>query len=388
MTVNEIELVASFYEAAFDAALWPEALRQLGELQGSVGAGLVIWDGVAGRVAHVANGGGMMESEASVAYERYYARIDTYRPLIAAAPLGAWLPCATFFDQHYVARSELYNDFLIPHGVRHLVATRLLEVDDFTAFVAIHRGPRQAPFSPPEIRRLEDLSRNLRRAIKLFLHFARARLEHEVSSIVLDRLETPAMLVDATGRVLFCNAAAEAVLRHDEGINVQQGHLRAARSSEDSRLQALIADAASTFGRTGGEMLMERPAGQQPIVLLISPIGPMTAHGLPPITAGALVLFNDPARQARQPAKRLQALFGLTKAEAMLAQALLDGHRLTEIADTRRVSIETVRTQLQSLLKKTGVTRQADLMRILLTLPDASSGSRYTGHQTQRKVRG
>src|SRR4029077_7513191 len=97
----------------------------------------------------------------------------------------------------------------------------------------------------------------------------------------------------------------------------------------------LISDTARgvALARTGGEMLLERPAGQAPIVLLVAPVGPLTTlHRLPTISASALVLFNDPARPAGQPTKRLQALFGLTKAETTLAQALLDGRRLTEIA--------------------------------------------------------
>jgi len=82
------------------------------------------------------------------------------------------------------------------------------------------------------------------------------------------------------------------------------------------------------------------------------------------------VLLHDPARRVKPPVKRLRALFGLTGAEATLAQGLLDGRRLAEIAASRDVSVETVRTQLRSLFKKTGASRQADLMRILLALPE------------------
>jgi DNA-binding CsgD family transcriptional regulator len=37
------------------------------------------------------------------------------------------------------------------------------------------------------------------------------------------------------------------------------------------------------------------------------------------------------------------------------------------------VSVETVRTQRQSLLKKTGASRQTDLMRILFAVPETPS---------------
>src|SRR5580698_5201970 len=122
MTIDETELVASFYEAAYDAELWPHALRQLGEFHGGVGASLLIWDERAGRPAHVATGGDTEWQKAPDAYARHYADIDPYRPLVAAAPLGTWMPCATFFDPQFVAHSEFYNDFLIPCGIRHIAS--------------------------------------------------------------------------------------------------------------------------------------------------------------------------------------------------------------------------------------------------------------------------
>ncbi|MEJ0068536.1 MAG: hypothetical protein WDO24_07210 [Pseudomonadota bacterium] len=85
---------------------------------------------------------------------------------------------------------------------------------------------------------------------------------------------------------------------------------------------------------------MARAAGQPPIILLIAPVGPMTAlHSLPPAIGrrrGAVQRTRRVTRDTRR--NGFRALFGLTKAEAMLAQALLDGKRLTEIASSRNVS--------------------------------------------------
>jgi DNA-binding CsgD family transcriptional regulator len=79
----------------------------------------------------------------------------------------------------------------------------------------------------------------------------------------------------------------------------------------------------------------------------------------------ALVLFRDPTHHAANLAERLRALFNLTAAEVALARGLLEGRRLREIAAARRVSLETVRTQLRAVFRKTGVARQTDLVRML-----------------------
>lgn len=78
----------------------------------------------------------------------------------------------------------------------------------------------------------------------------------------------------------------------------------------------------------------------------------------------AMVLISDP--DIRTPSiGNLAELFGLTPAEGRLAMHLADGKRLKDIATIFGVSMSTLRTQLSSVLKKAGVERQTDLVRII-----------------------
>lgn len=58
----------------------------------------------------------------------------------------------------------------------------------------------------------------------------------------------------------------------------------------------------------------------------------------------------------------LSALFGLTKAEAAVVNAVLAGRSRNEIASDRRVSLGTVQSQLKTIFRKVGVTREVDLV--------------------------
>jgi len=57
----------------------------------------------------------------------------------------------------------------------------------------------------------------------------------------------------------------------------------------------------------------------------------------------------------------------LTPTEAELAAALAEGRTLAEFAEARGCSEQTGRTHLKRILEKTGTSRQADLVRVLLT---------------------
>jgi DNA-binding CsgD family transcriptional regulator len=371
MADDEVGLVAGFYEAAFDAARFPDILQQLGEFAHGVSAGLLLWDRRTDQPALLATSG---PSGAAVAeaYSRRYARLDPYRPLLETMPPNLWTASTEFFDDSYVAKSAFYNEYLASRGIRYMASARVVAGTEFSAFLGVHRGPGATPFSPDELRRLEQIGRHLARAVQLYLDVTRGRLEHEAAVAVLEALATAALLVDATGRVLFVNAAAEALLGAAGQIAIRQGRLTVGRTVDERRLERLVgaATGAATRGRIGGEMLIRRPTDQPPITVLVTPVGPMTTlYSLAPVPT-ALVLLHDPTRHAPDSTPRLRAVFGLTKAEAALARGLINGMRLTEIAARRSVSIETVRTQLRALFKKTGVSRQADLMRVLLAAPE------------------
>jgi DNA-binding CsgD family transcriptional regulator len=64
---------------------------------------------------------------------------------------------------------------------------------------------------------------------------------------------------------------------------------------------------------------------------------------------------------------QLRSQFGLTKAEARLALSLAAGASLPSMAKAFDVKLTTVRSQLQQVFAKTGTSRQAELVAVLLS---------------------
>lgn len=87
--------------------------------------------------------------------------------------------------------------------------------------------------------------------------------------------------------------------------------------------------------------------------------------GLP--APAAIVIVRDPTERRRADrGEALRALFGLTAAEARLVNDLVDGGELAEIAERRRLSVHTVKTQLRSVMAKTATRRQGELIALVL----------------------
>ncbi|MEW9623594.1 helix-turn-helix transcriptional regulator [Rhodanobacter geophilus] len=93
---------------------------------------------------------------------------------------------------------------------------------------------------------------------------------------------------------------------------------------------------------------------------------------LPAGNASVLVLVRAQVEAQATGSRLYQQAFGLTAAEARLADALAQGHSPQDHADRARVSIATVRTQIRALLSKTGAVNLRALVVLLASLPKAS----------------
>jgi DNA-binding CsgD family transcriptional regulator len=65
-------------------------------------------------------------------------------------------------------------------------------------------------------------------------------------------------------------------------------------------------------------------------------------------------------------AQVIQGLFDLSPAEARVARGIAAGKTVDDLANEVGLAVATVRSQLKSVFNKTGVSRQAELVGILV----------------------
>jgi DNA-binding CsgD family transcriptional regulator/PAS domain-containing protein len=198
---------------------------------------------------------------------------------------------------------------------------------------------------------------------------------HEVDPVreAVDRLPIGLVVVDASGRILSTNATAKAILVRADGLIQTNGRIGACQHLEAKSLLRCIDEIAcgvGSAGRDGGTALrVTRRSGEAGYILLLSPLGePRETAGVAGETR-VLVLIEDLATAAPRIGDHLKCIFEFTAAEATVAAGLAEGRTPRDIAEKRGVRLSTVRTQLKAILAKTGVSRQADLVRLIARLP-------------------
>lgn len=182
------------------------------------------------------------------------------------------------------------------------------------------------------------------------------------------------MVVKADGRIAFCNRASQRLLRQRDGIRLRHDH-RLAFSDPNAQRAYDHALARGNGERPGAKSPGEavdfkaaRASGKPAYVVRVVPgdgtRGRPRDHPRP-----ATIFVADPAAECRLDAGLLGTVYSMTPAESRLAEALLRGNTLAEFSSFSGLSPSTARTQLLHIFRKTGTSRQALLIKLLMSLP-------------------
>jgi DNA-binding CsgD family transcriptional regulator len=179
----------------------------------------------------------------------------------------------------------------------------------------------------------------------------------------LDVTRCAAFVCDASARVLGCNAEAVALLRVADGIALRRSRISIADVAARLRLRAILE-------RTclDSALLVPRPSRQPSYQAVLKSVAFRDAAASPLSDVWTIVVA-DPARVTAEHLRAIARLYALTPAETRLAEQLMLGATPEEAAGAMRLSVCTVRSQLSSLLRKTGARRQAELVRFFSAVP-------------------
>ena len=368
-----IQLLDAVYEAAFEPVRWERVLQEATELYGTR----------SGKMGSVdfATGGSMtwalrgIDPEVHDLWEAEFADQDVWAreglAKLAREPGRRTLVGAEVVAPDELRRTPVYWEILRQCHVQDVLSTILAWSDTTLGWLAVYRGPGDAPFDPAE-RDLHDwIGRHARRAFALG---ALLRSEQSRSRAILERLPCAAFLCEADGRVVAHNGLGEALAHGGDGLAIRNGRLRARHAADqDALARALALATGSAVGRSlagGSTLRVRRAPGRAPLSLFADPLPPdglAAERFAEPFTLpAALVLVSDPESRTLLPETALAAAFGLTPAESRLLAALCAGEAPADYADRQQISRETARFHVKQLLAKTGARRQADLVRIAL----------------------
>lgn len=273
-------------------------------------------------------------------------------------------------------QSKIYQELFSKIGIGR-VCTGLVfgnEPGLMATALSVFRSVDEDPFDAADVEWMQLLVTHVSRSLGVMQRLDSLRLQQAALLAAFDRLEFGVVLLDAEMRVAHVNAAARVVLERQDGLAI--GTSRQLESTTGPLRQPRLAhwlDKVRAAPLTKRMHFLDgcrvpRKDGASHYVVQCSALATDGEWCAGQHEFHYVAFITDPSALRLPGEERLIQLFGLTQAQARVALAFADGASYKDVARNLGISEETVRSHVKEIYPKTRVNRQADLVRLVLSL--------------------
>lgn len=209
---------------------------------------------------------------------------------------------------------------------------------------------------------VEDLSLALQTAAT-DINLRRLR---EISEVSLKSVQTsPSRIcyLDEELNVIFCNDAARELIQSNEHLTLSTENRIVCKGHQKSKaLHEFLQETKDCKSHSGARSIFHIDTEESPFSLLISAL----YHPPSENAAGFFSIFISNPNMNSISADELAAALRILPSEARVVKGLVDGNSVELASAEAGISVSTARTYLKNIYQKTGVTRQAELVRLAL----------------------
>lgn len=357
-------------EAVGDSARLREALRVMQELIGA-DVGMLAW----GRRGN-AGIRGVMSTERGMPCGKYdgtsFPCFELYRRCALSQPDGRLVRDTEVLGFAHACGMVDAADAIALQAVDGLERrmAHLGTIDDHMCYVGFARRASAARFDEERVRAVEEMLPSLRQACATMFEL---RSMQALSSAAIDRYEryhVGMVMVDDEGAVLYCNEAARRLFGAGHALCVDGNGCLAARDAAqaDALMQSVRGHIARGRAAQRPEPSLHklpRDAARPPLLVAVNSYRGADGRA----TNWAVVLIYNPDHPPVQRAEVIRNFYELNPQEAQLVCAIAAGDSLEDIARHSSRSLEAVRSQLKRVFRKTGTSRQTQLVKLVLSGP-------------------
>ena len=372
-------ILASLHEATLNDAHWPTTAALIDAACGIEGHELVVSEGPAHDTRIVLAKlyyRGQRHEELERVYPEVYFHQDERVPRLKRLPDSHIVHVNDLYTDRERKNSATYNEALPPASFQNGLNVRMDGINGsrITWVIGDPSGP--GGWWSGQVEMIGRLLPHLRHFVRVRQTLVNAEALGASAAGLLDDSRVGVLHLDRRGTILVANDRARDLLRRGDGLSDRGGFLGARWPADNARLKELLGRALPAYGgeAVGGSMTVRRSLALARLVLHVNPV---TVRQMD-ISAGrvaALVLVADPeSRPSIDPELVAEAL-DLTLSESRVAVWLAEGRTVRDIAVATRRKESSVRWLIRQIYDKQGISRQADLVRLVLSIVE------FSGHR-------
>ena len=367
-------ILASLYDAMLDETRWPATSALIDEACGLTGNGLMVGEGPKNDVRGLFVGlyyRGQRREDLEREYLENYHAIDERVPRFRQLPARRLVHINDLYTAEELKTSPTYNEILPRAAMQDGLNVRLPGLDGSHIGWGLNDPVDSEGWGPSRIAMVQRLLPHIQQFVRVRQALVRAEARSSTVTALLDNPRIGVLELDRRGRILEGNDRARSILRHGDGLLDRNGMLRARAPADQVRLERLVGVALPASGAVAvsGSMVLRRSSVVPPFVLHVKPVGgPQPDYGARHVAA--LVLIVEPGRQHRINPDLVATTLELTPAETQVAVWLAEGNSVRDMADATGHTKAAIYWHLQRIYQKHSISRQADLVRLVLSLAE------------------
>lgn len=376
-----LETLGLLHATPFGVDRWPRVLDAIADLIGGNGALLFV------------EGAGPAELQLAARSTRYkLPDVEQYLSSFVKDEEARWLrdldaaPPRTIRRDTDIWPDRLVYDampsvrFLRELHLYHRVAVRPCAHGGWKDSLAVLYDDRRGGIRSVEAQRLVLLVPHLARAIERQRPFRLLQRRFGRILAALDRLGIGVVVAREAGEIVLSNCEADRILDAEDGLR-RDARARLLTSDPDTGagLTAAIrrAQRSARLEQDGGAETLEIPRriGRSPYLVDVAPLRD-DGDELEARFDGVLLFLVDPDHREMVSIEGLARVYSLSPKETLVCRLLAQGLTLREIAESRGVSLDTVKSQARAIYIKSNTRNRGELVRRALSIvPPLTDGA-------------
>jgi DNA-binding CsgD family transcriptional regulator/PAS domain-containing protein len=360
-------LIGDIYDAALDPTLWVDVLGKIRAFIGGWSVALSWKDSVAKRGGSYFEEGGQDPYYRQLYFEKYI-KLDPFTTTQFVVEIEEPKSFLEVMPYAELIQTRLYREWAQPQGIVDALMCLIDRSATSVGFLVVFRNKRDGFVDDETRQRARLVIPHIRRATLIGKVIDLKKAEAASLADTLDGISAGMFLVDATGRIVHANAAGQMMLQGASVLHAELGRLIA----NDPLARRTLAETFATAGNGDAAVGIKGIA-----VPLVARDGERYVAHVLPLTSGArrqagasyaavaALFVHKAALDTPSPPEAIAKAYKLTPMELRVLLAIVEVGGVPEVAEAFGVAETTVRTHLHQTYQKTGVNRQADLVKLV-----------------------
>lgn len=360
-------LIGDIYDAALDPALWRGVLGAAARFVGGSAAALY-WKDAAARSAGVYYDDGGIDPYYRQLYFDKYIKLDPATSGHFFAELEQPVATNDLIRYEEFLETRFYKEWVRPQGLVDFITATLDKSTTSAVMFGVFRHQRDGVVDEDTRQRMRLIVPHVRRAALVAKTIDLKTAEAATFTNTLDGLTAGMFLVDGRGRIVHANAAGDVLLAAGDVLRMVGNRLSATDAQANRALADILRSAED--GDAGiGVRGIALPLFARDRERHVAHVMPMTSGARrrtgATYAAVAAVFVHKAAIDTPSLPETIAKTYGLTPTELRVLLAIVEVGGVPEVAEALGVADTTVKTHLGRLYEKTGVGRQADLVKLV-----------------------